>query len=163
MDRPAQERRRLHLPANHGLGKNRRRLTPTDYLIKKLGSLQSDVNLFSILSELLRQSRIFLIIYAILFGELKLISYLWPSVEDRLHLKNIQINLVFCSICTIFALRKNIGGLFSVYRRLLGSKRALYLVNTSEEFLYAYGCQGVIVISITVLNANSFQRVFLLA
>ena len=31
-------------------------------------------------------------------------SYLWTSLEDRLHLKNIQINLVFCSICTIFAL-----------------------------------------------------------
>ena len=24
-------------------------------------------------------------------------------VEDRLHLKNIQIYLVFCSVCTIFA------------------------------------------------------------
>ena len=51
--------------------------------------------------------------YAILFGELKLIS--------------------------IFALRKNIGDLFSISRRLLESKRALYFVNTFEEFLYAYG------------------------
>jgi len=42
-------------------------------------------------------------------------------------------------LISIFALRKNIGDLFSISRRLLESKRALYFVNTFEEFLYAYG------------------------
>ncbi|MBQ3845800.1 MAG: hypothetical protein II817_12655 [Bacteroidales bacterium] len=50
--------------------------------------------------------------------------------------------------CTIFASRKNIGDWFSVISRLLGSKRALYLVNTSEEFLFLNWCDRIIVILI---------------
>ena len=42
----------------------------------------------------------------------------------------------------IIAFRKNIGGEFSVIRRLLGSKRALYLVNTSEEFSFSIGVRA---------------------
>ena len=52
----------------------------------------------------------------------------------------------------IIAFRKNIGGEFSVIRRLLGSKRALYLVNTSEEFFLSNCCEGMIVVRGAVLN-----------
>ena len=52
----------------------------------------------------------------------------------------------------IIAFRKNIGGEFSVIRRLLGSKRALYLVNTSEEFFLSYWGEGMIIVSGAILN-----------
>ena len=52
-------------------------------------------------------------------------------------------------------MRKNIGDLFSVIRRLLRSKRALYLVNTSEEFLFFNRSNGVVVVSQAILHANN--------
>lgn len=40
---------------------------------------------------------------------------------------------------------------FSVIRKLLGSKRALYLVNTSEEFSFFDRSQRMIIVCVSIL------------
>ena len=37
------------------------------------------------------------------FGGYEIITYISPFGENRLHLRKTQINLVFRSVCTIFA------------------------------------------------------------
>ena len=71
-------------------------------------------------------------------AELKLIFYLCHKMAKMGCTRHSSSKLGSALAGTIFAIRKNIGGKFSVNRRLLGSKRALYLVNTSEEFRFLY-------------------------
>ena len=52
----------------------------------------------------------------------------------------------------IFALRKNIESLAFVICGLLRSKRALYLVYTSEEIVFLYLCQGVVVVGLSIFS-----------